>query len=559
MSDASRTARIPVTPPMSNISREIASAWSPLRHTLFRAVWISSVVSNIGTWMQDVGAAWLMTSLSSSPLMVALLQTATSLPFFLLALPAGALADVIDRRRLLLFTQGWMLAAAAGLGVMTIGGATTPWILLAFSFALGIGTAMSMPVWQATIPELVSQDELPAAVTLGGVGFNVARAIGPAFGGFIVAAAGSGAVFFLNAASFIGVILVLSRWRRPASERVLPPEHVTGAIRAGVRYVRHAQELRAVLVRTCVFILCSSAVWALLPLLARRVLGINALAYGVLLGFLGLGSVVCASILPRMRQHLSVDLLVGGATLLFAMATVSLAYFHHYGVLCGVMAVGGIAWMALMSSFNVAAQTAAPAWVRARVLSVYLLVFMGGMAAGSVLWGAVATRTGIPLALVIAAGGLVVGLGVAPRYRLQGAQQLDLTPSMHWPEPTVVIEPHPDQGPVLVMLEYRIDPERSRDFTLAMQAMKRARQRGGAIRWGLFRDAADASRYVESFVVESWAEHLRQHERVTIADRAAEDYVRVFHLGENPPIVSHFIHASPGVHRQLTPSRSGEN
>src|SRR5205807_3011512 len=251
-------------------STDEPSAWSPLRHSLFRALWIASVVSNLGTWMEEVGEAWLMTDQTASPLLVSLLQTADGLPIFLLALPAGALADIVDRRRLLLFTQGWMCAAAAALGVLTLLGLTTPWVLLASTCALGVGTAVNVPAWQAIMPELVSREELPAAAALGGVGFNLARSVGPAVGGLLVAAAGPWAVFLLNAASFVGVIVVLYRWRRAPRHSVLPTERVAGAVRAGLRYVRYAPALRAVLVRTLAFIVCGSALWGLLPVVGRR-------------------------------------------------------------------------------------------------------------------------------------------------------------------------------------------------------------------------------------------------------------------------------------------------
>jgi len=316
-----------------------------------------------------------------------------------------------------------------------------------------------------------------------------------------------------------------------------------GAIRAGVRYVRHTPDLRAVLVRSSVFILCGSALWALLPLFARSELGLDATGYGVLLGCLGAGAIVGAVFLPRVRLKVAIDPLIAGATIVFAVVTLLLAVTHHFAVLCVAMIAGGIAWMALMSTFNVAAQTTAPAWVRARALAVYLLILQGGMAAGSTLWGAVAAQVGIPLSFLCAAFGLVVGLVVLPYYRLATSEEVDLTPSLHWHEPVVVSELRPEDGPVLVTIEYRITPEQSRGFAQAMRALSRMRRRDGAIQWGLFCDVADRGRYIETFLVESWAEHLRQHERVTIADLAVETRARVFHVGEAPPLVSHLIYA----------------
>ena len=303
-----------------------ASAWVPLRRALFRALWIAAVASNVGTWIQDVSATWLMTSLASSPLMVALVQTASTLPIFLLALPAGALADIVDRRRLLLVTQSWMLLAAAALGVLTIAGATTPWGLLVLTFILGLGAAMNAPAWQAIIPELVPHVELPAAVALNSVGFNLARAVGPALGGLVVGAIGSGAAFLLNAASFLCVVGVLYGWRRAPRTSVLPAERVLGAIRAGVRYVRYAPALRAVFVRVAAVVVSASALWALLPVIARRELGLSSAGYGLLLGCFGAGAVAGATLLPAARRSLGVGRMIVTATVVLAVVLAWLAF-----------------------------------------------------------------------------------------------------------------------------------------------------------------------------------------------------------------------------------------
>ena len=540
------TAQPPDDPRMTRpLTQEIQgseSAWSPLGAPLFRALWIATVVSNIGTWMQNVGATWFMMSLSPSPTLVALVQAATSLPVFLVGLPAGALADIVDRRRLLLWTQGWMLVITAVLSGLTFLGVVTPWVLLMLTFALGLGAALNAPAWQAIVSELVPRADLQAAVTLNGVGFNVARAVGPALGGIVVAIAGVGAVFLLNAISFLGVLAVLFRWQRTPRENALPPEHVLGAMRAGLRYVRYAASVHAVLIRTGLVMLCGSALWALLPLVARAELGLDAVAYGVLLGALGIGAVVGATVLPRVRQRITIDLLLTGATILFAAVTLALAYVREFVWLCVAMAGGGIAWIALMSSFNTAVQTAVPAWVRARALAVYLLVSQGGLAAGSAVWGAVAAYVGTTTALLWAACGLILGLAVTGYYRI-GEEAVDVTPSLHWPEPTMTSVPRSEDGPVLVTIEYRIDPRQARDFTAAMQDLGVVRRRDGAMYWELFRDGADPRRYLEIFLTESWVEHLRQHTRVVIADRAVEQRVRSFHVGDGPVIVSHFISA----------------
>jgi MFS family permease len=516
-----------------------SSAWSPLRQPAFRALWIAALVSNIGTWMQNVAGTWLMTSLTPSTTLVALVQSATSLPVFLVGLPAGALADVVDRRRLMLLTQAWMLVTAGALGVLTLLDVTSPWIVLAFTFALGLGAALYAPAWEAIQPEVVPRAEVPAAVALGGVSVNVARAVGPAVGGVLVAATGPGLVFLLNAVTFLVVIVVVARWRPAVQDRKLPPEHLLGAMRAGARYVRHAPELQAVLVRVGVFIVCSSAMWALLPVVARGELGVDALGYGVLLGCVGVGAVAGSTQLPRLRQRLSADLRVAGATVVFALVTLALAYVRNVVVLALVLLAGGVAWIILMASFNAAAQAAVPAWVRARGLAVYLVIFQGGMGLGSVVWGVVADQTSAPVALVAAALALIVGLGTTVRWRLQRGEALDLTSSAHWPEPIMLLEPA--HGPVLVTVEYRVDPEQLREFAAAMQAVAQERRRDGALRWELFFDAADPGRCLETFLLESWVEHLRQHARVTMTDLASEARVRAFHIGNTPPVVSHFV------------------
>ena len=517
------------------------SAWRPLRQPLFRALWIAAAISNIGTLMQNVGAAWLMTSLAASPLMVALVQTATTLPVFMLALPAGALADVVDRRRVLLFTQGWMLAAAAGLGLLTLLGATTPQVLLALTFILGLGAAMNAPAWQAIVPELVDRAELPAAVALNSVGFNLARAVGPALGGLVVAAAGAGVVFLLNAASFLGVIVVLFYWERPSQKSLLPAERMLGAIRTGVRYVRHTPVLRAVLLRAGAFALFGTALLALLPVLARNELGLGAVGYGVLLGAFGVGAIVGAAILPKIRRRISVDLLAHGAIAIFTAVVIAVAYLRSFGFICGVMVAGGVAWLTLLSIFNTSIQVVVPSWVRGRALALYLLIFFGAMAGSGALWGMVAEFLGIPLTLLCTAAGLVTGLFVTGRFPMTPEKELDVTPSMHWPEHNIMIRLQPGDGPVLVTVEYIIDPERAQDFRMAMRALGRVRRRDGAIRWGLFHDTANPGRFFETFIVESWAEHLRQHERITVADREAERHARSFQINGKPPVVSHLI------------------
>jgi MFS family permease len=512
--------------------------WQPLRRRAFFWLWTAAVVSNVGTWMHDTAAAWTMATLAPSPLMVSLMQTATTFPFFVLALPAGALADVVDRRRLLIVTQGWMLVAAAALGTLAVKGAITPSLLLALTFAMGVGAAMTAPAWQATIPDLVPRTELPAAVALGGISVNVARAVGPALGGLLVGAAGAGPVFLLNAASFLSVLVVLARWRRELVPTRLPPERVLGAMRAGARYVRHATTYHAVLVRYAAFVLAASAVWALLPLVARTQLGLDATGYGLVLGGLGAGAITGGLALPRLRAHVSLERLLAAATCLFAVTSGGLALVHGLWPATALTFLGGTAWMTTMSTLTVAAQESVPAWVRARALAVGLLVIQGSMAAGALAWGLVATHTSLDTALLAAAVALVASTAVASRFPLDAHDGLDLSPSDHMRR--VLPDVDHDEGPVLVTVEYRVDPTRADAFVTAMEDIERLRRRDGAIRWGLFQDTADASRWLETFLVESWLEHLRQHERVTVSDRQLRD--RVYALIEGgEPRVSHLV------------------
>ena len=515
---------------------------SPLANPVFRALWIATVVSNIGTWMHDVGAGWLMTSLSREPLMVALVQAATTLPMFLLALPGGALADIVDRRRLLIGAQLFGLAAAALLAAMTIGGLTTPIVLLAFTAAIAVGAALSAPAFQAIVPELVPASGLQQAVALNSLGVNIARAIGPALGGVIIAFAGSGAVFALNAVSVVGVIAVLVRWRRSVSTSKLPAEHFIGAMRAGMRYALRAPDLQVVLIRSVGFFLFASGLWALLPIIARRDLGLGPAGYGGLLTFMGLGAIAGAMLLPRLRGKLSANRMTLAASLLLALAMAALALSHSFVPAAAALAVGGFAWIAMMASLNGGAQASSPGWVKARALAIYLLVFQGSMTAGSTLWGAVAGHIGIAGTLLAAAAGLALAtMLLAWRVPFGAAAKIDLTPSGHWPAPVVGREVEHDSGPVLVTIEYRIDPATMADFAATMQAMRRVRQRDGAISWGLYEDAAEPGIVVESFTVESWLEHLRQHDRVTAADRELQQAARAFHIGDAPPLVRHYV------------------
>ena len=488
------------------------------------------------------------------------MQTAATLPFFLLAFPAGALADVLDRRRLLLATQTWMTLAAAALGVLTLAGMTTPPLLLGLTFALGIGAAMTAPAWQAMTPELVPRADLPAAIALNAVAFNLARAVGPAAGGLTTASIGPGAVFLVNAASFLGVLLVLARWRRPPVPTFDVPENVFGAMRAGARYVRHSLPLRSVLARSAAFVVFASAVWSLLPLVARQLLGLGPVGYGLLLGCLGLGAVLGAAALARLREHFVTDRLMAAATLLFALASATLGAIHD-PILAGIVLVGGgMAWLAVMSSINVAAQTAVSGWVRARALAVSLLVIQGSMAGGALLWGWVASRIGVSNALLVAAG---TGSSAAWSWRAAFRSARPRASTCHrpsrFPRPSRSATSPPATGRCWSPSSISSTRRAPTTSSTPSARMARIRRRDGAQLWGVFRDAVDPARWLETFTVESWAEHLRQHERVTVSDRELQDVARSFHVGPTRPVVTHYIAAPPrrGVsHRRRRPAHA---
>jgi MFS family permease len=519
-----------------------AGPWSPLRRPVFRALWIAGLASNLGTWVQNVGAAWLMTSLAPEPFVVALVQAASNLPFFLLAIPAGALADVVDRRRLALVALAWLSASSALLAGLSFAGAIGPAALLALTFAIGVGSALLAPAFAAIVPELVPREEIEPAVSLGGISINAARAVGPALGGFVVAAAGTGATFALNAASFLAVMAVLARWRREPPERTLPPEELIGAMRAGMRYVRHSPRLRTVLLRTGAFALPASAIWALLPLYARDQLSLGPTGYGMLLGFFGVGAVGGGLMLHRTRRWLGIEGLATGAALAFAASHLVLASVHALAPVALALFVAGGAWTSLLSTLSAAAQMAIPSWVRARALATHMLVIFGGLAVGSAAWGALAGWVGVPRTFALAALAVAIGRLATWRRRLSEGAGSDLAPAPRWPDPLLVRSFEPGRGPALVTVEYEIDPAEAEAFAHAMGRLGAIRLRDGAIRWGLWGDVEQPGRVLESFVVESWLEHLRQHERITAADREVQAIAHTFHRGAEPPRVRHYIH-----------------
>lgn len=544
--------------PEQAASKEQASAWAPFGHIAFAVLWTATVISNVGTWMHDVASGWLMTSLSPSPLMVALVQAATTLPLFLFALPAGAFADLVDRRRLLIAVMAAMAVSTMALGLLVFFDLISAWVLLAFTFLSGAGAAVVAPAWQAIVPQLVPRSELQPAVALNSVGINISRAIGPALAGLVIAGVGIAWPYFLNALSFLIVIAALLWWRPPPKkESHLPAERLWSAISTGLRYARASGPLRSTLVRALAFFLFASAYWALLPLIARRELGGGPELYGVMLGAVGVGAVVGAMFLPMLKKRLGADALVAAGTGGTALVLAVFALIKLPEVATAACLVAGASWITVLSSLNVSAQVALPDWVRARGLSIFITVFFGAMTLGSVVWGQAATTLGIPTTLLIAAAGAVAGALVSWPAKLQQGADLDLSPSSHWPEPLVAGEIEPDRGPVMVTVEYRIDPDTTADFLAAMEDLKAARRRDGAYAWGLFEDAAAPGRYLEYFIEESWLAHLRHHERVTEADRAIQDKVLALHVGGGDPVVTHFLAPNAAEPPARPPDTSG--
>jgi MFS family permease len=407
-------AQIPVVPATH-------SALAPLREPLFRSLWIAAVISYTGSWMQNVATGWLMTSLTRSPMWVSLVQVALSLPVLLIALPAGAMADTLDRRKFLLWTQTSMVLAATILGVLTITGTCTQQLLLVFTFLLGVGAVMNDPAWQSLTPDLVPAGKLASAVALNSAGFNIARAVGPALGGIVIALTSSGVAFLFNAVSFFGVILFLYHWKPTPREPRLAATTFSGAVAVGLRYVRQARRIRAVLVRTAVFSLFASSFWALLPLIASR---FGAAGYGGMLAFFGLGALAGAFLLARAHHSFSFDRVLLLATLVFAVALCGLVRSSTLVGSSAFAAAAGLGWISILATLNFVVQISCPAWVRARVISMYVLVLQGGLALGSALWGMVASRAGIKPTLTLAAAALVAGLLLGPWYRLQQSDSL---------------------------------------------------------------------------------------------------------------------------------------
>ncbi|WP_312566890.1 MFS transporter, partial [Diaphorobacter sp.] len=524
----------------SAAQRAPQSPFAPLSVPVFRMLWLTWLAANTCMWMNDVATAWLMTTLTDSPALVALVQTASTLPVFLLGLPSGALADILDRRRYFMVTQFWVAAVAVVLCVAILWGGLNPYLLLALTFANGIGLAMRWPVFAAIVPELVNRQQLPAALALNGVAMNASRIIGPLVAGAIIASAGSAWVFVLNAVLSLVAGFTIMRWRRQPMPNPLGRERLTSAMRVGLQFVRESPPMRAVLWRISIFFLHATALLALLPLVARDLQGGGAGTFTLLLASMGAGAVSAAMFLPRLRQMMSLDQLVARGTLLQALATAVVAIAPNVYVAVPAMLVGGAAWITTANSLTVAAQLALPNWVRARGMSIYQMSIMGATAVGAALWGQVAALSSVHMSLALAALTGVLVMALVQRLVSNRHGEEDLSASRAFQAPRA--DSPPAAGLRLVVsIEYFINPARAAEFRAVMQESRRARLRQGALSWELQHDIADPRRYVERVVDESWTEHLRRFDRVTASDVALRDRRFAFHVGDAPPVVSRYV------------------
>jgi predicted MFS family arabinose efflux permease len=529
-----------------------SSAWAPFRSPDFARMASAQFVSNVGSWMQTVGAQELMLTLTTSATLVALIQTAAGLPVVLLAVPAGAIGDLVDRRRLLIASQSFMLLAALALAGLALAGLATPWVLLALIFAVGAGQTLTSPTWQTLQPELVAPQDRTQAIALGAVNQNLSRAIGPAIGGALYAASSAAALFFVNALSFVPVIGAVARWRgrtRPAGAAA--PEHVVEAIRAGARYIAGSPALRVILLRSGLFMLFANSLWALLPLVARTRLHLGSGGYGLLLAGVGVGAVAGAATLPRLRARVTAQAMMTSGTVVFAAVTLALGYVRASAVAALVLVVGGVAWILVLSTLNSLYQTTLPGWAKARGMSYYLVIFQGGGALGSAAFGVVAQNAGLSGALLAAAVGLALVALAGVWLPFKAISPADLLPAGDWPDPRL-LDAGTTDGPVLVTLEYRPRSGLERDLVDALYAGRHARRRTGAVSWHVWRDAADPGRVLEQFVVGSWDEHLRQHERVSRRDQQRLDEVRAMTDPSRPTTVTHWL--APQLNRNPSPT-----
>jgi len=514
---------------------------APLRLPLFRAIWLANLVGSIGWLVQGVGAAWLMTTLAGTPDMVALVQSATMAPILLFALFAGALADLWDRRWVLLLAQLWVAAASFGLAAVGGAGLLTPASLLLFTFLVGTGAALNGPAWQAVVREIVPAGELAAAVTLNAIGFNLARALGPAVGGAVVAAFGTQAAFLLNGGAALALVAVLLFWRRQLPKDELPRERLGSAVVTGLRYVGETPAIRAILVRSAVFGIAASAALALLPLIARDRLGGGPVVYGLLLGAFGIGALLGAFVIHPLRHRRGAEFVVT------ALSAAGGAAFVLIGLLPGwfapvvlALAVAGTAWLGAFSTFNITLQMRTAFWVQARVLSLYQTVVFGGMAVGAWAWGEVAHATSLEGAYLLAGAMLLGSVALHWWQPLHAGEAPDLQPALRQ-EPLPAVQATVEEGPVLVQIEFEVGAAEAPAFVAAMDEVGHLRRRNGAIRWRLFQDVAEPTHWSETFVLGDWIEHQRLRARMTMADATLEARAVAYHRGRTPPMRRYMV------------------
>lgn len=536
-------------------TEEPAPAKSPLQIPIFRMVWIASIVSNFGTIIQSVGASWMMISLSGSAVHVALVQASTTMPIMLLALVAGAIADNMDRRLIMLTAQGGMLVTSALLAIFAALGYLTPWLLLVFTFLLGCGTAFYGPAWQASVGEMVPRSALPGAIALNSVNFNIARSLGPAIGGMIVAAAGAAMAFLANALSYIGMIVVLLRWRPVAQPRLLPRETLGMAIGAGLRYVGQSPHLRILLGRATLFGVAASATSALMPLVARDIMSGGPLTYGLLLGAFGVGSVAGALSSGQLRRYLTTEWIVRGSTLAMAVAAAVAGISRMLPLTMLALVFAGAGWVLALSTFNASVQLSTPRWVVARAVSLYQMFAFGGMAIGSWGFGLLAETKGVTAALLAAAVLHFFGILAGFTKPLPQSQDQNLDLLGHWTEPETTVPVQARSGPVVVTIEYRIAPENIIAFLNVMDERRRIRRRDGARQWRLLRDLEDEKLWIERYQVPTWLDYVRHNQRRTHADVATSEQIRALHEGSWPPRIHRMIERQTGSmagHRDLS-------
>jgi MFS family permease len=514
-------------------------ALAPLNHPVFRAVWITSLVTNFGGLIQSVGAAWMMSSIASAQ-MVALVQASVTLPIMLLSLAAGALADTVDRRKIMLAAQSFMLLVSAGLAVMTYVGWITPWVLLSFTFLIGCGTAFNGPAWQASVGDMVPREDLAGAVTLNSMGFNLARSVGPAIGGMIVAAAGAAAAFAVNAVSYLGLLVVLFHWKPDRPKQTLPREGLLAAMAGGLRYAFLSPRVTAVLLRAVVFGVGASAVQALMPLVAREGGG-GPLAFGLLLGAFGIGAVGGALFVGKLRARYETETVVRASTLAFAIAAAVVGFSPWLALTLPALMIAGAGWVLTLSSFNVTVQMSVPRWVVARALALYQMAAFGGMAGGSWLWGSLAQTQGLDMALGLSAGVLVLCVLIGLRVPLPSTANLNMDLLRRWTEPQTQLAIEPRSGPVVVSIAYRIREEDIDDFLAVMDERRRVRRRDGARQWRLLRDLAEPDIWVEKYQTATWLDYVRHNQRITQADADISQRIYVLHQGPDKPVVHRLI------------------